>query len=112
MRAREVFVCGRTERPGLVLPGVGSDVGQDGHLVDVGVVFRIDALEFRVEGFVAGAGEASISFRDLGERISFVEVGVVVISWEPGGSVVGDLVGLWGEGLVLHKASKWEVLCT
>jgi hypothetical protein len=65
----------------MVLPGVGSDIGQDGHLVDVGIVFWIYVFEFRVEGFIAGAGESGISFGDLDEGISFMEVGVVVISW-------------------------------
>ena len=74
--------------------------------MDVGVIFRIHALEFGVECLVTGAGEAGISFGDLDEGIAFVEVGVVVISGQPGGSVVGDLVGLWGEGFVLHEASE------
>lgn len=74
--------------------------------MDVGIVFGIHALEFRVEGFVSGAGEAGIAFGDLDEGIAFMEVGVVVISGEPGGSVVGDLVGLWGEGFVLDEASE------
>jgi hypothetical protein len=49
--------------------------------VDVGIVFWIYVFEFRVEGFIAGAGESGISFGDLDEGISFMEVGVVVISW-------------------------------
>ena len=44
-----------------------------------------------------------------------MEVGVVVISGEPGGSVVRDLVGLWGEGFVLHESTEGfgvsEVFC-
>jgi hypothetical protein len=66
---------------GVVLPGVGSDIGQDGHLVNVGIVLGVDSFEFRMEGFVAGAGESGISFRHLEEGISFMEVGVVIISW-------------------------------
>lgn len=40
----------------LVLTGVGSDVGQDAELGDVGVVFGAEAFEFWMDGFVAGAG--------------------------------------------------------
>ena len=79
---------------GVVLPGVGSHIGQDGHLVDVGIVFGIDSFEFRMQGFIAGAGQAGIAFGDLDEGISFMEVGVVVISWQPAGCGVGDLIGL------------------
>ena len=53
-----------------------------------GIILRVDVFQFRMEGFVAGAGETGIAFRDLEEWISFVEVGVVVISlaasWRPG----------------------------
>ena len=66
---------------GVIFPGIWSDIGQDGHLVDVGIVLGVDVFEFRMEGFVAGAGESSISFRHLEEGISFMEVGVVIISW-------------------------------
>ena len=31
---------------GVVLPGVGCDIGQDGHLVDVGIVHGIDSGQF------------------------------------------------------------------
>jgi hypothetical protein len=62
--------------------------------VDVGIVLGIYSFEFRMEGFIAGAGQAGISFGDLDEGISFMEVGVVVISWEPAGCGVGDLIGL------------------
>ena len=79
---------------GVVLPGVGRHIGQDGHLVDVGIVFGIYSFEFRMEGFVAGAGQAGIAFGDLDEGISFMEVGVVVISWQPGSCGVGYLIGL------------------
>jgi len=68
-------------RDQVVLPGVGRHIGQDGHLVDVGIVFRVYVFQFRMEGFIAGAGEAGIAFGDLDEGISCMEVGVVVISW-------------------------------
>jgi hypothetical protein len=62
--------------------------------VDVGIVFWIYSFEFRVESFIAGAGEAGISFGDLDEGVTFVEVGVVVISWQPAGCGVGYFIGL------------------
>jgi hypothetical protein len=78
----------------VVLPGVGRDIGQDGHLVDVGIVFWIYSLEFRMECFIAGAGQAGIAFGDLDEGISFMEVGVVIISGQLAGCGVGDLICL------------------
>ena len=62
--------------------------------MDVGIVFWIYSFEFRVEGFVSGAGQAGIAFGDLDEGISFMEVGVVVISRKPVGCGVGYFVGL------------------
>ena len=62
--------------------------------MDVGIVLWIYALEFRMEGFIAGAGQAGISLGDLDEGISGMEVGVVVISWQPGSCGIGDLIGL------------------
>ena len=54
----------------VVLPRVGRHVGQDGHLVDVGVVFWVDVLELRVERGIAGAGQAGKSLVDLDEGIT------------------------------------------
>jgi len=48
-------LLGDLEPVGVVLPGVGRDIGQDGHLVDVGAVFGVDAFELWVQSFVAGA---------------------------------------------------------
>ena len=83
--------------------------------MDVGIIFRIYSFEFRVQSFVAGAGQAGISLGNLGKGISVMEVGVVVISGKPGGCVVGDLVGLWGEGFVLYESTEGfgisEVFC-
>ena len=62
--------------------------------MDVGIVLGVYAFEFRMEGFIAGAGQAGISLGDLDEGISCMEVGVVVISWKPAGCGVGDLIGL------------------
>jgi hypothetical protein len=56
--------------------------------------------------FIAGAGQAGESLVDLDERIADVEIGVVVISWQPAGSRVGDLVGLWFKALSLDEATK------
>ena len=61
--------------------------------MDVGIVLGADVFEFWVEGFVAGAGESGIAFRHLEEGISLMEVGVVVISWQPAESCVGDFIG-------------------
>ena len=69
------LVCVRTERPG-VLPGIRRDIGEDGHLVDVGIIFGVDVFQFRMERGISGAGHAGISFVDLGVVISFMEVGV------------------------------------
>lgn len=52
------------------------------------------------------ARQAGIAFGNLGELIPFVEVGVIVIAWQPRGCIVGDLVGLWRVGFVLDQAPK------
>jgi hypothetical protein len=75
--------------------------------VDVWIVFRVGVLEFWMECFVAGAGQAGRSLVDLYIWIADMEVGVVVISWEPVGGCVGYLVGLWSEALTLYKPSEW-----
>ena len=49
--------------------------------MDVRVVFWIDSLQLGMDGFVAGAGQTGKSLIDLDERITDMEVGVVVISW-------------------------------
>jgi hypothetical protein len=84
--------------------------------VDVGIILGVDVFQFRMQGFVAGAGQTGIAFRDLEERITFVEVGVVVISWQPAGGLVRNLVGLGSEQFVLNETPEWlgisEMLCT
>jgi len=57
----------RTEILGVVLPGVGRYISQDGHLVDRWIIFGVHALEFRMKSFVACAGQAGIAFGDLEE---------------------------------------------
>jgi hypothetical protein len=74
--------------------------------VDVWIIFGVHSLEFRMQGLVAGAGQAGIAFGDLEEWISFVEVGVVVVSGQPAGCRVGDLVGLGREEFVLNEAAE------
>ncbi len=54
----------------LILAGVGGDIGQDAQLGDIGVVFGADAFQFRMQGLVAGAGQAGIAFIDLGVGIA------------------------------------------
>jgi hypothetical protein len=49
----------------VVLTGVGSDVAEDGELVDVGVVFWIESFQLWVGGGVAGAGQAGITLVNL-----------------------------------------------
>ena len=44
---------------GVVFPGVGRDIGEDGHLVDVGVVFGVGAFDLRMQRLVARAGQAA-----------------------------------------------------
>jgi hypothetical protein len=52
-------------RVALVFAGIGSYVGEDTELSDVGVVFGVDALQFGMESGVSGAGETGIAFIDL-----------------------------------------------
>jgi hypothetical protein len=60
-----------------------------------------------MQSSVACARQARITLIDLGERVSFMEVGVVIIARKPTGSLIGDLVGLGREGLVLDETAKW-----
>jgi hypothetical protein len=90
----------------LVLPAVGCNVTQDAQLLDVGVVFRVEAIEFRMQSGVAGAGQTSISFFDLGVRVTLLEVDHVIIAGNPGGHLVGDFVYLWGESFMLNETAQ------
>jgi len=51
--------------------------------VDVGVFFGAEVFQFWMEYLIAGAGEPGITFVDPDERITLMEVDVVVISGEP-----------------------------
>jgi len=75
--------------------------------VDVWIVFGVYVLEFWMECFISGAGESGISFIDLDEGVSLVEVGVVIVTGQPAGGGVRDLIGLGRECLVLDKAAEW-----
>ena len=75
--------------------------------MDVGIILGVDVFQFRMEGFIAGAGETGIAFGDLEERISFMEVGVVIITGQPAGGLVRNLVGLGSEQFVLNEAAEW-----
>jgi hypothetical protein len=84
--------------------------------VDVWIVFGIYVFQLGIQGLIAGAGQTSKSLVDLYIWITNVEVGVVVISREPAGGCVGDLVGLGREALTLYKAAEGfciaEVFCS
>jgi len=58
-----------------------------------------------MDGFVSSAGQTGKSLVDLDERIADMEVGVVVVSWQPAGSCVGYLVGLGSEVFTLNKTA-------
>jgi hypothetical protein len=45
----------------VVLAGIGGDVGEDAELVDVGVVFWVEAFYFRIKGCVGGAADSGVS---------------------------------------------------
>ena len=83
--------------------------------MDVWVVFWVYVFEFWMECGIACAGQTGKSLVDLDERIADMEVGVVVISWQPAGGRVGNFVGLGREALTLDKAAEGfcvvEVLC-
>ena len=74
--------------------------------MDVGIVFWIYVFQFRVECFITSSGESGIAFWDLGEGVAFMEVGVIVISGQPGWRVVADFVGLGSEQFVLNEAAE------
>ena len=74
--------------------------------MNFGIVFWIYVFQFRVECFIPSSGESGITFWDLDEGIAFMEVGVVVISWQPGWCVVGDFVGLGCEEFILNEAAE------
>jgi hypothetical protein len=44
----------------VVLTGVGSDVGEDAELVDVGVVFWVEAFYFRMKGCVGRVADRGV----------------------------------------------------
>jgi len=74
--------------------------------VDVWIVLWVDVFEFWMERRIAGAGKTGIAIIDLDEGIAVMEVGVVVVSGQPTGCGVGDLVGLGRECFVLDEAAE------
>ena len=90
----------------VVIARVGRDVGEDCQLMDVGIVFGIDALQFRVKRSIAFAGQTSESLIDLDVEIADTEVRVVVVAGHPARHGVGDLVGLGSEAFVLDEAAE------
>ena len=74
--------------------------------MDVWIVFWIDVFKLRMKRRIAGAGQTGITIIDLDEGIAVMEVGVVIVSWQPTGYIVADLVGLGRECLVLNEAAE------
>ena len=97
---------GKGRKALVVLPRVGRDIGEDRHLVDVGVVLGVHILQFRMEGLVAGAGQAGESLVDLDVGIADTEVGVVVVTRHPAWHFIGNLVGLGLESLALNETAQ------
>ena len=56
----------------VVLTGVGSDIGQDAELVDVGVVFWVEAFYFRIKGCVGRVADRGVS--KVGPFLSVVDI--------------------------------------
>jgi hypothetical protein len=70
--------------------------------VDVWIVLGVNVFEFRMECRVTGAGQTGISFIDLDEGIAFMEVGVVVVSWQPSSNcAAGALVLSFSEYILI-----------
>src|ERR1035438_1001668 len=101
-----VNCCAYLLPEGVVFTRVRRHVGQDGQLVHVRIVFRINSLELGMDRFVAGAGQTGKALVDLYIRIAEMEVGVVVITRQPAGCFVGDGVGLGLEAFPLDEATE------
>jgi hypothetical protein len=59
-----------------------------------------------MKGGVAGAGQAGVAFVDLDEGIAYVEVGVIVVSRQPAGGGVGDLLAGCSVALVSYPSGR------
>lgn len=68
---------------------------------------KAPGLQFRMNGFVACAGQAREALINLDVRIADSEVGQVIITGQPGRHGVRDFVGLGREVLTLHEAAEW-----
>jgi hypothetical protein len=64
----------------VVLAGVGSDIGQDAELVDVGIVFWVEAFYFRMKGSVSGVADSGVSEVGAFSLCSLTYLRYVVIS--------------------------------
>ena len=62
-------MCAAGWRDLVVLSRIRRHIGEDGHLVDVGILLGVDVFEFRMERRIAGAGRPGIAFGNLGEGI-------------------------------------------
>lgn len=60
--------------------------------MDVWIILGINDFEFWMKGRVTSVGKAGIAFVDLEEGIPFMEVGVVVLSWQSAGNCAD---GVW-----------------
>jgi len=100
------LVWGRTERPGVVLLRIGSNVAQDAQLVDVRIIFRIESFQFWVKCFVAGARKTGVAVVDADVRITDLEVGHVIVAGKPRRHLIGNLVGLGLETRTLDETAQ------
>ncbi len=89
----------------VVLAGIWSHIGQNGQLVNVGIVLWIDILQLCMDGFIAGTGQTSESLIDLDVGIAHSEVGVVIVARHPRGHGVGNLIRLWLESFTLNETT-------
>ena len=51
--------------------------------MNVGIIFRVDVFQFRMECCISFTRQTGIAFVDLDEWIPFMEVDVVIVSREP-----------------------------
>jgi len=100
------FLCGAGGKTLVVLPRIGSHIGQDAQLVDVRIVLRVESFQLRMKRLVAGARQTGIAVVDADVRIADLEVGHVVVAGKPRRHGVGDLVGLGLEALTLDETAQ------
>ena len=59
-----------------------------------------------MKGFISGSGKTCIAVVDTDIRIANLEVGHVVVTWEPARHGVADLVGLRFEAFALDETAE------